>query len=183
MVQCLDLSLNFLHHQKMSVIIQAIPPQIKELNLSHNYCEDYGIVHLAERLKTNFSLSSLNLQENKIRDIKLLADSLSLSGHTGSLRYLNLTNNNFDFSHEADIEAFSTFLKGCTNLQVLRLHKMTKQESKVAQDEESTNLSEAIVSALVQSESRRTLRAIEMDLPTEMTWKASERFDACMPQL
>jgi len=63
----------------MGPIISALPPQIRELNLSHNYCEDIGIIQLEQRLKTNFSLTSLNLQENNITNIVTLVSSLTLS--------------------------------------------------------------------------------------------------------
>ena len=140
-------------------------------------------MQLEQRLKTNFSLTSLNLQENNITDIVTLVSSLALSSQTGSLKYLNLKNNNVDFSKEINVKAFCDFLKESRNLQVLRLHKMFKIQSEVAQDEPIRQLTETIVSALEESESRLTLRAIEMDLPTEMSWKTAEKFEACMPQL
>lgn len=155
MVQCLDLSLNFLRSEKMRSIIAALPPQIRELNLSYNYCEDVSC--LASRLSTNFSLVSLNLQENMIIDIRVLAPALTLSAATGSLKYLNLTNNNLDFSTEDKIEAFTALLRQAKNLQVLRLHKMTKLKD---------TYHDSLISALCESASAKSFRALELDLPT-----------------
>ena len=76
MIEVLDLSLNFLGGEKALILINALPPQIKELNLSYNYIGDEGAKALAMKLSENFSLASLNLQENKITQISQLAKAL-----------------------------------------------------------------------------------------------------------
>ena len=64
MIEVLDLSLNFLGSRKALLLINALPPQIKELNLSYNHMGDECVEALAVKLSSNFSLASLNLREN-----------------------------------------------------------------------------------------------------------------------
>ena len=65
----MDVSLNFLSSNLVSTLISALPPQIKELNLSFNRLRDEGVSQLSESLKHNYSLVSLNLQETEFSNL------------------------------------------------------------------------------------------------------------------
>lgn len=60
-LEVLNISLNFLNTSQVQVLVEALPPQIKELNLSYNNSTDVAINKLCDKLENNYSLISLNL--------------------------------------------------------------------------------------------------------------------------
>jgi len=87
--------------------------------------ESQGHEALATKLSKNYSLVSLNMQETKLNNIGALASALTLSGLSGSLKYLNLTNNKqtVEMLTEA-CGPLSKLIQICKGLKVLRMNKI-----------------------------------------------------------
>lgn len=98
-----------------------------------------------------------------------LAKALELSARAGSLKYLNLTNNMFSVDDEELID-FCQFLRVSKNLQVLRFHKAIK-------------LNWEMVEALLESESRLTLKALETDILVELATQVGQQLIDKLPNL
>ena len=114
-----------------------------------------------------------------------LLASLKLSGLSGSLKYLNLSTNKIQAEDESFKVKLCALLRLARGLQVLRLHKtwihaVTKDE---ATHLKQIELSQAIVDALCESESAPHLKAIEIMMPTVMTWTSAYRLEKSLPKL
>ena len=114
-LEVFDISLNFLEESKCVEIISSLPEQIKELNLGFNYVRRRGEQALAAKLSRNFSLQSLNLQESHLENIESLCESLKLAGLSGSLKYINLSNNRLDGASGSP-SVFFEFVRVAKNL-------------------------------------------------------------------
>ena len=65
------------------------------------------------------------MQETKLDNIGALAAALTLSGLSGSLKYLNLTNNKQTVEELTEAcGPFTKLIKICKNLKVLRMNKI-----------------------------------------------------------
>ena len=122
-LEVFDISLNFINNNDCYLLIKDLPPQIKELNLSYNRLSTECYKLLCDDLKNNYSLVSLNLQETEMSDLDLLADALMLCGVSGSLKYLNVTNNKASCKWEK-CEKFFLFVREAKNMHVLRMNKL-----------------------------------------------------------
>ena len=83
-----------------------------------------------------------------------------LSGLSGTLKYINLTNNRININGYAGLDKFCNFLSQAKNLHVLRMHKAWLVQGRTDWDDCRFSMrQDEIVDAIEESESRQNLRA------------------------
>mmetsp|Transcript_41751 Transcript_41751/g.54998 ORF Transcript_41751/g.54998 Transcript_41751/m.54998 type:complete len:113 (+) Transcript_41751:998-1336(+) len=83
----------------------------------------------------------------------------------------------------ANFEPFFSFLKEARNLQVVRLSKTWRPEIEKVLSEETSMIYTMLVESLAESQSAGCFQAIQIMLPTYMTWPTGLRFNKVMPSL